>query len=458
MIISVVGSGGKTTKIKELAKKYVSENKTVLITTSTHMFIEEKTLVDPTYEQIMDKIKLCGYAHAGNRASENKITGLDVNLLEKLKQTVDVILIEADGSKHLPLKYPRDHEPCVDKASDQVILMTSLKGLNQPVKEVVHGYEACDQLDKDSKVTPEIIQYLLRVYLDKLKGYSVQIEVKEAKTLYEKAIASLLESNQDVALLDPMWFEPQPKLVILGAGHISRYVNQLAKMLDFYTIVIDNREEFANQGYFPDANEVHCIDYSKAPLYFPKESNTCYVIVTRGHKDDKLCLEFALLADSMYLGMIGSKKKVKQTFDTLLQEGYTQEQLSKVYAPIGLDIKAITPAEIAVSILAQIIEIKNKRSTSSLTADLFDLKESGVLCVILSKKGSTPRPVGSMMYVTKNQIYGSVGGGNIENHVILNARNHPEVSIQHFELNNSEGATLGMICGGSNDVLFIPIK
>lgn len=78
--------------------------------------------------------------------------------------------------------------------------------------------------------------------------------------------------------------------------------------------------------------------------------------------------------------------------------------------------------------------------------------------MILSKKGSTPRPVGSMMYVTKNQIYGSVGGGNIENHVILNARNHPEVSIQHFELNNSEGATLGMICGGSNDVLFIPIK
>ena len=141
MIISVIGSGGKTTKIKQLKDQYLKEGKSVLMTTSTHMKIEENTLVDPNYDEIINEIKKHGYAHAGSKAKNHKIKALDDEVLEKLKKEIDVILIEADGSHGLPLKYPRNHEPVVDKDSSEIILITSLKGLGKPVQDVVHGYQ-----------------------------------------------------------------------------------------------------------------------------------------------------------------------------------------------------------------------------------------------------------------------------------------------------------------------------
>ena len=229
-------------------------------------------------------------------------------------------------------------------------------------------------------------------------------------------------------------------------------------MLDFYTIVIDERKEFACKELFPEANEIHCVSFDKAGSYFPKEANTCYVIVTRGHKDDRLCLKKTLFRQSLYVGMIGSKKKVRQTYDALLEEGYQQVELDKVHAPIGLSIKAVTPAEIAVSIMSEIIAIKNEHQYSSMTSDLLEVQGDGVLCIIIDKKGSTPRTVGSMMFVNEKGIIGSIGGGREEYQAILDAKNCHEVMIKHYELNNSESANLGMICGGSNDVLFLPIK
>ena len=90
--------------------------------------------------------------------------------------------------------------------------------------------------------------------------------------------------------------------------------------MNFYTIVIDERKEFACKELFQEANEIHCVSFDKADTYFPKEANTCYVIVTRGHKDDRLCLKKTLFRQSLYVGMIGSKKKVRQTYDALLEE------------------------------------------------------------------------------------------------------------------------------------------
>ena len=116
MIISVIGSGGKTTKIKQLKDQYLKEGKSVLMTTSTHMKIEEKTLVDPSYEEIINEIKKHGYVHAGGKAKNQKIKALDDEVLERLKKEIDVILIEADGSHRLPLKYPRNHEPADRKS------------------------------------------------------------------------------------------------------------------------------------------------------------------------------------------------------------------------------------------------------------------------------------------------------------------------------------------------------
>ncbi len=454
MIISVIGSGGKTSYIKELKDQYIKENKTVLITTTTHMKIEEDTLVDADYERIMSKISEKGFCHAGSMADEDKICALDNNLFNRLKKSVDVILIEADGSKQLPLKFPNENEPVVDFDTDEIVFITNLKGLNCKVKDVVHRYELMNW-DLERIVDAKMIQDLVSVYLKKCPN--MKIRVNGADTLYKRSLKTLIEEKKDVNLIRPEWFGAQPKLVLLGAGHVSQYVAKMAHILDFYTIVVDSREEFANRACFPTANEVHCVDFNDMESVLPDDNNACYVIVTRGHKDDRLCLEKCIHRSHLYLGMIGSKSKVYKTFHDLVDAGYSKEELDKVYAPIGLDILAQTPAEIAISILGQIIQIKNARYTASITDELRTTKDHGVLCIITSKHGSSPRSVGSMMLVKKDEVIDTIGGGRVEYQAILDARDTSEVCVRHYELNNSQGATLGMICGGSNDVLFIPV-
>ncbi len=454
MIMSVIGSGGKTSYIKELVDQYRKENKTVLVTTTTHMKMEENTLVNPNFDQVMYEISRNGFCHAGNRADDAKICALDQDLLNQLKKSVDVVLIEADGSKQLPLKCPNENEPVVDIDSDEIVFITNLKGLNCKVKDVVHRYELLEW-NPEQVVTANKIQELVRVYLKKCPN--MKIRVNGADTLYKRALKTLIEEDKDVNLIQPSWFESQPKLVLLGAGHVSQYVAKMAHILDFYTIVVDSREEFANKECFPTANEVHCVDFSEMENVLPNDKNTCYVIVTRGHKDDRLCLEKTIHRPHLYLGMIGSKSKVHKTFCDLVDAGYTKEELDGVYAPIGLDILAQTPAEIAISILGQIIQIKNARYTASITDELRMSKEHGVLCIITSKHGSSPRSVGSMMLVNEEKVIDTIGGGKIEYQAILDARETNHVCVRHYELNNSQGATLGMICGGNNDVLFIPI-
>ena len=437
MIISIIGSGGKTTRMKQLLHQYKEEGKTVLMTTSTHMRIEEDTLVDPTYEEIHEEIKNKGYAFAGNRFDEYKIKVLDQDLLNQLKKEVDVILIEADGSRGFPLKVPADYEPVIDEDTDEIILITSMKGLGKRVKDVVHRYELLD-LDPEKIVDGALIQYLVRYYLKRYPD--AVIEVKQPEGLYQRALASLIEHNVDVTCIQEEWFMPQPKLVLLGAGHVSQYVEKTAHLLDFYTIVIDNREEFANKNIFTE------------------EENTCYVIVTRGHKDDKVCLKKALDQKALYVGMIGSKGKVKKTMDALIEEGYDESLLKQVHAPIGLPINSQTPAEIAISIMAEIIQVKNTHQYSTMTNDLYHTKEKGTLCIITFKEGSAPRGVGSMMLVTDEKIIETIGGGRVEYQAICDARNEEGIRSHHYELSNKEGATLGMICGGRNEVLFIPLK
>ena len=166
----------------------------------------------------------------------------------------------------------------------------------------------------------------------------------------------------------------------------------------------------------------------------PDEENACYVIVTRGHKDDRLCLEKTIRKPHLYLGMIGSKGKVKKTFDALIEEGYSKEEVSNVHAPIGLDIKAQTPAEISISILAELIEIKNAKFSSSVSKELLESNVHGTLCIIIDKKGSAPRGVGSMMLVHKDGVIDTIGGGKVEYQAILDAKECKEVMIKEYDL------------------------
>ncbi len=146
-----------------------------------------------------------------------------------------------------------------------------------------------------------------------------------------------------------------PCVVIFGAGHISTFLAPLAKLVGFRVVIIDDRSEFANAEKFPDADEIHAISFDQAFKQIKITKKSFVVIVTRGHLFDKTVLEFALNTDAAYIGMIGSKRKKAAIYGALMEQGVIQEELDSVHAPIGLEINAETPEEIAVSIIAQLI-------------------------------------------------------------------------------------------------------
>ena len=180
--------------------------------------------------------------------------------------------------------------------------------------------------------------------------------------------------------------------------------------------------------------------------------------MTRGHKADYDCVKKILSVPYRYIGMIGSKLKVQKTFENLIAEGVSEEAVKTIHAPIGLAINAQTPAEIAVSILAEIIQVKNRTRSACASAQLLNVSEKGTLCVIIDKSGSAPRGIGSMMFVGKERIIDSIGGGPIELAAIEQAKNCDRVMIKKYDLSNQESEKLGMICGGTNTVLFVPIE
>ena len=148
-----------------------------------------------------------------------------------------------------------------------------------------------------------------------------------------------------------------PTLYLFGGGHISLPLAKVGKLLGFKIVVIDDRAEFANADRFPETDIVLTGDFSKS---FPKlkmDKSSYIVIVTRGHQHDELVLEWAVGTSAKYVGMIGSKTKVKTIFSHLLAKGITNQQLDRVHAPIGLEINAQTPEEIAISILAEIVKV-----------------------------------------------------------------------------------------------------
>jgi xanthine dehydrogenase accessory factor len=154
--------------------------------------------------------------------------------------------------------------------------------------------------------------------------------------------------------------------------------------------------------------------------------------------------------------MIGSKKKVAATFENLRKADFTEEQISTVFAPIGLSIGAVTPAEIAISILAQVIQEKNKVHAASVDRNLLESTQKGILCLIIQKQGSAPRGVGSMMFVGEHEILGSIGGGEPEYLAISHAKMCQGIETHEYVLNKHTNG-LDMICGGTIQVMFIPV-
>jgi xanthine dehydrogenase accessory factor len=150
---------------------------------------------------------------------------------------------------------------------------------------------------------------------------------------------------------------PQPVLYIFGGGHISSAVARSASAAGFGIAIADDREAFANTERFPMAGALYTT-YEDAFKKIKPNASSYLLIVTRGHKDDMRVLAWAVRTEARYIGMIGSKRKVLSVYKALEREGYSAEEFDRVHAPVGLDIGALAPEEIAVSIAAELIAVR----------------------------------------------------------------------------------------------------
>lgn len=155
----------------------------------------------------------------------------------------------------------------------------------------------------------------------------------------------------------------QGRMYIFGAGHVALDTATVCNLIGFETTVLDDRQEFLDPRRFPESNCILVPDFDHIPD-LPVDANTYIIIMTRGHMGDKQCLDWALARDdrAAYIGMIGSLHKRNIMYDRLRQAGVSEERLARLHAPIGLPIRAQTPAEIAVSIAAELIQLYNKKS------------------------------------------------------------------------------------------------
>jgi xanthine dehydrogenase accessory factor len=167
----------------------------------------------------------------------------------------------------------------------------------------------------------------------------------------------LVCGGQMEVFIEPV--EASPDVYVFGAGHVGHFVAKMAHEVGFRVHVIDDREKFANQERFGEGIDV-IVDHIPTWLENHRLPPTAYaVIVTRGHTHDLDALRAVVAQPMRYVGLIGSKAKVRRIFDALVEEGVSGEALGPVHAPIGLDIGAITPQEIAVSIVAELIAVKH---------------------------------------------------------------------------------------------------
>ncbi len=170
----------------------------------------------------------------------------------------------------------------------------------------------------------------------------------------------LVEVSGEAGNKVEVFLEPSvvaPHLLILGAGHISRPLVKLASILGYTTTVVDDRPAFANTARFPEATQVVCRYFEQFLENAEVGPGTFVVIVTRGHQHDLECLREMIGKPASYIGMIGSRRKVRAVFDQLAAEGVPADRLKEVHSPIGLKIGSETPEEIALSILAEVVQV-----------------------------------------------------------------------------------------------------
>ena len=257
-----------------------------------------------------------------------------------------------------------------------------------------------------------------------------------------------------------------PKMVICGAGHVSMPIIRMGKMLGFTVTVIEDRPKFADHARAAGADQVLCEPFSDGLSKIRGDSDSWFIIVTRGHRYDTECLEVILQKPYAYVGMMGSRRRVAIVKDQLEARGVCREALDGVYTPIGLKIGAETPEEIAVSVMAEIIQVKNAGSAKGgYSPELLDAvlnpedSREKVLATIISRKGSAPRSVGTKMLIRADgTTVDTIGGGCIESEVIQKALLMMRAEDEEFRLcavdmTADAAEDEGMVCGGVVEVM-----
>jgi xanthine dehydrogenase accessory factor len=200
----------------------------------------------------------------------------------------------------------------------------------------------------------------------------VQAILEQSETLLRAEKSQLVSLNLPEAGSQlEVFFEVMPappKLIVVGAGHIAVPLVKMAKILDFHVTVIDDRLLYANRERFPEADEVIINDMAQTLKAMAINSSFYIVLITRGHMYDEPCLREIIHSPAKYIGMIGSRRRIKACFQRFRdEEKIAAEALERVYAPIGLDIGTETPAEIALSVLAELIKVRRGGKAASLS-------------------------------------------------------------------------------------------
>lgn len=296
-------------------------------------------------------------------------------------------------------------------------------------------------------------------------------KVTDKYVIGEKAEAfsriPLLRKEKDTLMFhEPV--DPKERLILYGGGHISKALCAFATQAGFAPWIVEDRQEFAGRDRFPDAQKIICLPFPEALKTITITPQDYVAILTRGHHFDGDCLWHILQGEKQpgYLGMIGSRKRVQAQFALFRARGLSAEKLDTVHTPIGLDIGAVTPEEIAIAILAELIAVKRKgRRREGVSTDLDQeiikevaaCQEPAVVATILSSSGSTPRKVGAKMLILgKEKIKGTIGGGLGEKLVIdraLALLGTGQTECFSYVLDQDVAGEEGMACGGDMDIL-----
>ena len=249
-----------------------------------------------------------------------------------------------------------------------------------------------------------------------------------------------------------------PHLVLFGGGHIAQALTPMAKACGIRATVVDDRAEVLTYDHFPQGTElIHSLFTELPEQRLERIAKPYYCIFTHGHSADAECLSWAGTRKSAYIGMIGSRRKIEACKEVAHARGVAEEVLSTIHSPIGLAINAVSPAEIAVAIMAEIISVYRKdKSTIFVDSSLVEriAASRGTVCRIVKASGSSPGKEGALMLVEGDEVHGTVGGGEVERLAIEEAKRTVHPHLVDYDLSDGGGA--GMVCGGAVTIAFTP--